>query len=180
VFEVTTGTNDVLFDGGNDLSFLGRFQNFWDLGANAYFQLGASGVSGRNDDTDLEARLLGLDASFRWAPAGRALYRELFLKSEWYFARREELASVTGNGGYAQANLRWGLQWVFGARVDQVDGYGTDPTILQVVPSVSFWQSEWVRLRLQYNYVKPRGVSGSSTLLFQVVWSAGPHKHETY
>ena len=46
-FELTTGTNEVLFDGGNDLSFLGRFQNFWDLGANAYFQLGASGVYGR-------------------------------------------------------------------------------------------------------------------------------------
>ena len=57
--------------------------------------------------------------------------------------------------------------------------YGATP-ILQVVPSVSWWQSEWVRLRLQYNLVKPQGLDASHTVMLQVVWAMGPHKHETY
>ena len=66
-----------------------------------------------------------------------------------------------------------------GARADYVDGY-EGPDIIQLVPSISWWQSEWVRLRLQYNYLKPDGLSGNHTLLLQFVWAMGPDKHETY
>ncbi len=179
--EATQATNEALFGGGNDLSFLGRFQSFWDAGATTYFQLGATGVTGRNDELDLASRLLGLDFSLRWAPRGRALYRALELKSEWYFAK-QELGGVreTGHGGYGQANFRLTRQLVLGTRVDFLDNYGDQPNLLQVVPSISWWQSEWVRLRLQYNYVKPAALDPSHTVMLQVVWAMGPHKHESY
>ncbi len=179
--EATQATNDALFGGGNDLSFLGRLQSFWDAGATTYFQLGATGVTGRNDEIDLDSRLLGLDFSLRWAPRGQALYRALELKSEWYVARRE-IGGVreTGHGGYGQANVRVSRQFVFGTRVDFLDNYGDQPRLLQVVPSISWWQSEWVRLRLQYNFVKPAALDPSHTVMLQVVWAMGPHKHESY
>lgn len=179
--EVTQATNEALFAGGNDLSVLGRFQSFWDVGGGSYVQLAATGVWGENDEMLLDSRVLGTDLAVRWVPRGRARLRELLVKSEWYVARRE-LAGVveTGHGGYGQVNYRTGPRWVLGVRADYLDGYGTGPSIVQLVPSVSWWQSEWVRLRLQYNFVKPSGMEASHTALLQVIWAMGPHKHETY
>ena len=179
-FEVTRGNNEALFDGGTDISYLGRVQSFWDLGT-SYLQVGATGVVGDNNDADLESRLLGLDVSFRWAPPRQARYRELQLKGEWYFAERTELGEVfTAQAGYLQANLRVTRRWILGTRADYVDGFDATPDIVQIAPSLTWWQSEWVRLRLQYNYVKPDGGANNHTLLLQAVWAIGPDKHEIY
>jgi hypothetical protein len=180
-FEATRANNETLFAGGNEIGFLGRVQSFIDLGASAYLQLGATGVYGENDGESLTSKLLALDVSFRWTPPGRALYQGLQLKSEWYFAAREVgPVEVTGNGGYVQANYRLNRWWILGARADYVSPVGNAPNLVQFAPSISWWQSEWVRLRLQYNYFEPDGGSGNHTLLFQAVWAIGPHKHETY
>ncbi len=182
ILEGTQATNEALFaHEGTDLSGLGRLQSFWDVGRAAYFQVGATGVIGRNGSEDLDARLLGLDFQFRWAPSGANMYRSVELKSEWYFAEQEVAGTrVTGHGGYGQVNAQLNRRWVLGTRVDYLDGYGADPEIVQIVPSISWWQSEWVRLRLQYNFVKPATVDPSHTVLLQVVWAMGPHKHESY
>lgn len=179
--EVTRGDNEALFGGGNKLSYLGRVQNFWDLGASAYFQLGATGVIGDNDELSLDSRLLALDFAFRWTPTGQGRYRDFQLKGEWYLAERDtDVEQLNGAGGYLQANYRLGLRWILGARTDYVDGFGVGPDIFQLVPTLTYWQSEWVRIRLQHNYLKPDGLSGNHTFLLQFVWAMGPDKHETY
>lgn len=177
--EVTTASNDALFAGSNELSYLGRFQTFWDLGR-SYLQLGATGVYGENDDEALETRLLGLDASFRWTP-GNARYRDLQLKGEWFFVEQDRPGDeARGDGGYLQANMRLNRRWTLGARADFLNGFGAEPEVFQLTPSITFWQSEFVRLRLQYNFLRPEGGAGNHTLLLQTVWAVGPHKHETY
>ncbi|NIN13433.1 MAG: hypothetical protein GTN62_11365 [Gemmatimonadales bacterium] len=179
-FETTRGSNEALFGGGNEISFLGRLQSFWDLGAST-FQLGATGVLGENDDESLESRMLGLDFSFRWAPPRQALYRDFQLKGEWYFVEQDvDGTELSGSGGYLQASARLTRRWIVGARADYLEAVGSDAHIVQIAPSITWWQSEWVRLRLQYNYLKPEGGSGNHTILLQSVWAVGPHKHETY
>jgi len=180
-FEVTRGDNPVLFEEGSQLSYLGRFQNFWDLGASTYIQLGATGVYGKNPDLELESRLLGLDVSFRWTPSGQSLYRDFQLKGEWYFVDQDEgVESRAGDGGYVQANYRLNRRWIVGARADYVNSLDDDPNLVQVVPSLTWWQSEWVRIRLQYNMLRPEAGSPNHTALLQFVWAMGPHKHESY
>ncbi|MFQ5551382.1 MAG: hypothetical protein ACE5FJ_09115, partial [Gemmatimonadales bacterium] len=137
--EVTRGNNEALFDGGNQLSYLGRFQNFWDLSASTYLQLGATGVWGQNDDAGLESRLLALDFSFRWTPPARARYRDFQLKGEWYFAERNapDIAAgplpvtIDGRGGYLQANARVSRRLILGARADFVEPLGEDQEVIQ-------------------------------------------------
>ncbi len=103
------------------------------------------------------------------------------MKGEWYFAEQDlGPGRLSGNGGYLQANYRLNRRWIVGARADYLDGFDGEPEIYQLVPSVTWWQSEWVRLRLQYNFLKLDGGDGNHTLLFQTVWAMGPHKHETY
>ena len=180
-FEVARGDNAVLFEGSKELTYLGRLQSFWDLGASSYFQLGATGVVGDNDDVPVESRLLALDFSFRWSPPGRRLYRDFQLKGEWYLAERDtDVEMLNGYGGYLQANYRLDRRWILGGRADYLDGFGIGPDIVQLVPSLTWWQSEWVRMRLQYNYLKPDGLAANHTVLLQFVWAVGPDKHETY
>ena len=178
-FEAAAAANDVLFREANGITYLGRLQNFFDLGT-SYFQIGATGVVGDNDAG--ETRVLGLDASFRYTPPGRAQTRDFQLKGEWYFAESPNVIGqmLTGDGGYLQSNLRVSRRWILGTRADYVNGFGTSPDIFQFVPSVSWWQSEWVRLRVQYNYLRPNGGPGNHTFLLQAVWAMGPDKHESY
>ncbi len=179
--ELTRGDNDALFAGGNEISFLGRVQSFWDLSPSSYVQFGATGVYGENGEESLISRLLQLDASYRWTPAGRSTYRDFGMKAEWYFVNRDiAAADGSANGGYVQASYRLDRRWILGGRADFLDDFGTEPKIYQLVPSVTWWQSEWVRLRLQYHFLKPAGGDGNHTVLFQTVWAVGPHKHETY
>lgn len=179
--EVTRGSNEPLFDGGNQMSYLLDLQSFWDLSAASYFQVGATGVYGENDGESLVSRLLALAMAYRWRPPGRSLYRDVSLKAEWYFAQKDYgSGELTGNGGYLQANYRLTRRWIVGARADYLNGYDAGPEIVQLAPSLTWWQSEWVRLRLQYNYVKPNDGASNHTVLFQSVWAVGPHKHETY
>ncbi len=178
-FETTSAANEVLFGEASGVTYLGRLQNFFDLGT-SYFQIGATGVVGDNDAG--QTRVLGLDASFRYTPAGRAQYRDFQLKGEWYFAESPSLIgeTLTGDGGYLQSNMRLGRRWIFGTRADYVNGFGTVPDIFQLVPSLSWWQSEWVRLRVQYNYLRAQGGPNNHTFLLQAMWAMGPHKHESY
>lgn len=179
--EVARGSNERLFAGGNELSWSARLKSFFDLGPSSFFQLGASGVYGENDDEDLRSKVFGLDAYYRWTPSGRGLYRDLQLRAEWFLADRDRGdADLDGHGGYLQAAYRLDRQWVLGARADWVDRVGDRTDVAQFVPSLTYWQSEWVRLRLQYNLVRPDGGADSHSLLFQVVWALGPHKHEEY
>lgn len=179
-FQAAAASNDALFGGGGEITYLGRLQSFWDLGT-SYFQVGATGVLGKNHEIELDTKLLGLDALFRWTPRGQSLRHDLQLKAEWYFTEQTiAMDSLTGNGGYIQANFRASRWWVLGTRADFVNGLDDTPDIFQLVPSISWWQSEWVRIRLQYHYLRPAGGAGNHTLLLQTVWAMGPHKHESY
>jgi hypothetical protein len=179
-FEAAAASNEALFGGGGEMTYLGRLQSFWDLGT-SYFQVGATGVLGKNHEIELDTKLLGLDASFRWQPPGQGLYRDLQLKAEWYFTEQTVATdSLAGDGGYFQVNFRASRRWILGTRADFVNSIDDTPDIFQLVPSISWWQSEWVRIRLQYHYLRPTGGAGNHTLLLQTVWAMGPHKHESY
>ena len=183
--QATRGDNGVLLDGGNDLSWLGHLNSFWDLGPDTYLELGTTALYGTNDEaaeeTDLETRLLAFDAALRWKPAGRGLYRGFRLAAEWYLAEKDYGGTrLSGHGGYLQANYRLDRRWVAGARADWLDGFGDAPRRFQLAPHLTWWQSEWVRLRLQYSYLDTLGGDADHTLLLQTVWSVGPHKHEHY
>ena len=180
--EITRSENQALFESAKEISFLGNVRSFWDLSPSTYLQFGVTGVYGENHDaTDpFEASLLAFDASFRWRPPQRSMYRDLNLKAEWYFARRSGAGVLKGNGGYVQANFRVDRRWIAGLRADYLDDYGDGGKIYQLVPSITWWQTEWVFFRLQYNYLRPDGGGSNHTVLFQTVWAIGPHRHETY
>ncbi|MGH7529246.1 MAG: hypothetical protein ACREMN_02595, partial [Gemmatimonadales bacterium] len=155
----------------------------WQLGRATFMQLGATGVYGTNPDTALQTTLGGLDFRFTWRPPARALYRDWTIRAEVYGLKKER--SGTGEwryGGYLGTTYKLGRRWIAGARFDYVDTpEGPSAITRQIVPSLTWWQSEWVYLRAEFaRRLTPAVGEGRNRLLFQAVWAIGPHKHETY
>ncbi|HXF94693.1 MAG TPA: hypothetical protein VNI61_01195, partial [Gemmatimonadales bacterium] len=178
------GDNQVLFDGGNRPAVLAHLNNFWNLGRAAYVQLGVTGMYGENPDSGLRTTLSGVDARFTWRPPERAKYREWTLRGELYRIEKERAgpgdAAEARYGFYAGTQYKLGARWWVGVRYDYVEApEGPLAVVRQVIPSLTFWQSEWVRLHAEWRWRREAGVN-TSHLVLQGVWAMGPHKHELF
>jgi hypothetical protein len=183
--EVTNGENDVAFAGEffEDFSFLGRFNNYWDLNAASYFEWGLSGIFGKTAD-DADSLVYGTDFAYSWSPPSRAKYRGVNWRAEILWSQKDdefgEQQDAWGAFTYLEGLLA--RNFYLGARLDRAG----DPLIpgdykWGVLPYLTWWQSEYVRLRGEYGYyvLEPLGESENRFTL-QLTWAAGPHKHATY
>jgi len=51
----------------------------------------------------------------------------------------------------------------------------------QIGPYLTWWQSEFVKFRVEYDYADGDGMEGAAhTLFLQGIYAIGPHKHERY
>jgi hypothetical protein len=83
-------------------------------------------------------------------------------------------------GIWSLAEVRLSRQWIAGGRYDWVEN-PDDPTETAWVtsPSLTYWQSEFVRLRVEYDVLhNPGKTTGQFT--FRITFAMGPHKHENY
>lgn len=193
--QVTNDANDVAFSGRgfDDPVLVVHETNYWDITNASYLELGLSASTGVNDELGrFRTELYGVDWTYDWRPPAEALYKGLELRGELLWQRREsEVGNIESLGTYAYGTYRMGQRWYLGARVDwtELPG-GSNETVWGVSPYVEWWQSEWVRIRLQYSHNsailgEAEGESrlspeSENKLFFQVTWSLGPHKHEKY
>ncbi|HEY7636694.1 MAG TPA: hypothetical protein VH763_14185 [Gemmatimonadales bacterium] len=178
----TTAESDPLYGGGHQPTVLFRLQNFWQLNRSTYAQLGFTGTGGNNDDIDLRSRLLGVDFRVTYRPPEAGTRRELTLRVEGYRLHATELDTTTNRyGTFVDLNARLSRRWVLGARYDYVDApRGFNDSEWRITPSITWWESEFVFLRLEGEH-RNRDLEGTdNTLSIQAVWAMGPHKHETY
>ena len=187
--QITRGDNATLFAGGSRPSYLTQLSGFWQFSRSTYGQLSVSGLYGTNPSLRLSTVVGAVAARFTWRPPEQARYREFTIRGE-AFAFRRDTGGIgpTRLGGYLDATWKLSSRLVAGVRGDWVE----PPAPLnghewQVVPSLQFWQSEFVYLRLQWTH--HHGVFAPGVLPFivtadrvalQVVWAMGPHKHELF
>jgi len=200
IVEITNGENDNLFS-GESFSFpviLGHFKNYYDLSKNTYFEFGVTGMVGsnnfkgytENDSLVMESvrltKLAGLDMTLFWEPVNKALYKSFLWRTELYFVDKELIGNenITAYGGYTYCEYKFAEQWQSGLRIDYTQPFeknNDDDYLYQIVPYVTWWQSHWVKLRLEYNYLYNKQIDESDNQLrLQIVWAVGPHKHDRY
>lgn len=197
--QITNGQNEQLFS-GDMFSFpagLLHLKNYWDLSRDTYLELGLTGMLGKNnqrgydDEGNLileESRLTalgGLDLTVFWEPLNQARYHSLLWRTEFYYANKELLnGRIKAFGGYSYLEYKLDLQWQVGTRLDYTQPFETNNSSKyswQIVPYITWWQSNWVRFRLQYNYLNGTEIStAQNTIRLQIVFAAGPHKHDRY
>jgi len=185
--EVTRSENENLFGSSSRPSLLGNLNGFWVLSAATDLDLSLSWATGRyEDETNLfDRNLYGAELSFTWRPPARSLYRGVNVRGGVMVL--DGLVDAEGAhvadkamGLYAMAETRLSQQWLAGGRFDWTENpHNTDETAWLVSPTLTWWQSEFVRIRGEYDLLG-RGDLHPGRFLLQVTFSMGPHKHETY
>jgi hypothetical protein len=143
----------------------------------------------------------GVDLTLNWEPLNQAKYHHFTWRTEALFIRKDidtwiPTDTETGVGGLYQGQdpiLWWGgyssleyklaQQWIVGVRGDLVQAFETnndDKYEWQAVPYLTWWQSEFVRMRLEYDFHQPSIGGPDHRVLLQITFAAGPHKHELY
>lgn len=180
--QVTRSSSDAeLFGNSGRPTYLGHLLNFWQLNRSTYMQLGASALYGTNPDSSMRTGVGGLDFRLTWRPPAQALYKEWTVRGE-LLALRKQIAGTgpTRLGGYVSSTYKLNQRFILGARYDYVESPDFGLITRQLVPSVTFWQSEWVFLRAQYQWQRIGTATADNQIAVQAVWAIGPHKHETY
>jgi len=153
----------------------------------------------------LGTRVYGLDCTLRWEPTERMRYRNVEWRSELYVLDRDLVApdgsgedSLTAWGAYSYVQTKVSRKLDLGMRFDyfQPDsksyalaGSGVTPLAYdasspyrwQVGPYLTWHQSPFVKYRLEYNHADGQGMEEPCDAgMFQIIFVAGPHKHDRY
>jgi len=167
----------------NDVSWLGRLRGYRDITEASNLDVGVSFTRGHNDaGPDFTTRLFGVDATFRYRPLRRAIYRRFMARTELMWSNRgQEMGDVDAFGMYASGDYQFARRWFGGVRFDYSER-ATDASLVDKGPSVvlTYWPSEFSQIRGQYrrtNYAE--GVT-SNEALFQFLFSIGAHGAHTF
>ena len=183
--ELTRSRNEVLFGEAHSLSYLGHMNAFWQLSPSTDLDLGLSALFGDYQDVDgrYDNRLFGVEMAFNWAPQQQSLYRGIVMRGGVMLSDPEAVRGLRGEsawGIWSLAEIKLSQQWVAGGRYDWVEN-PEDPSesAWLASPTLTYWQSEYVRLRAEYDIL---GNPGKTTRQFtlRITFAMGPHKHETY
>lgn len=184
IVEVTDGEAEAFGGEAFDrVVGLARLKSFWEVSDSTYFEWGLSAVNGEAEG-DLDTTILGTDFTWQWRPPARAKYREITWRAELLRSERDDPATGLGVeawGGYSYLEGLIDRNWYLGLRYDRVeDPLAPGEDTWGWFPYLTWWQSEYVRLRAQYGLIEGPEGGSDDQLSLQVTWAAGPHKHETY
>lgn len=181
--ELTDGENEA-FGGESFERLVGlvHLKNYWDVSDATYFEWGLSGVNGRAAG-GFETTVAASDVTLHWQPPARAKYREVTWRTEVFYSLRDDELDVEQESwsGYSYLETLVRRNLYVGLRYDRVEdplvpGLESDGAFV----NLTWWQSEYVRLRGEYGHLDHAIGEDEDRLALQLTWSAGPHKHERY
>jgi hypothetical protein len=162
----------------NDVSWLGRLRGYRDITEGTNLDIGASFARGHNDVwPDTTTRLFGVDATLRYRPLRRAIYRRFMGRTELIWSRKwHGDGDVTAFGMYASGEYQFARRWFGGVRYDRSDR-ADDSSLRDKGGSVilTYWPSEFSQIRGQYRRTNYGEGVTSNEALFQFLFSIGAH-----
>ncbi len=190
--EVTATSQEHLFAEGDGLSVLGHVNGFWQLSPALDLDLGVSWVRGSYEDEveSFTRNLYGAEMSLTWAPPEASRYRGLNLRGGVMLldglvptAAPEPGADPASSalGFWSMAEVRLSRSWLAGGRFDWAENpEAPDESAWMAGPTLTWWQSEFVRVRAEYDVVGHTQLDDRGRFYLQVTFAMGPHKHESY
>lgn len=177
--EVYQGSSSVFATHSRgDLSYVGRLRGYRDVTESTNVDVGASLAWGRNElGSDFSTRIVAVDATFRYRPLRRAIYRRFLGRTELFWSRREqETDTPSAFGMYVSGDYQFARRWFAGARYDWSER-AADASLVDKGPSLllTFWPSEFSQIRGQYRRTRFAEGITSNELLFQFLFSIGAH-----
>lgn len=191
--EVTRSDHE-LFGTSARPSVLGHINGFWHLSPALDFELNGSWVNGsyQSETEFFDRDVYGVELAFNWIPPALTRQRGLTVRAgvivlEGLLPEEDDpggAADPTGRamGVWSMAEMRLSPSWLVGARFDRVES-PHDPDVTQALfsPTLTWWQSEFVRVRAEYDLLGGfEGTASTGLFALQVTFAMGPHKHESY
>jgi len=177
--EVYRGDSDVFqSDVRAKLNYIGRLRAYRDVTEGTNIDLGVSYARGPSAALEgYDTQLTGVDATFRYRPLRRAIYRQFVGRTEFIWSRqdvpggRQRAAGFYGSGDYQFAR-----RWFVGVRGDR-SGRALDSALRDAGGSVhlTFRPTEFSLVRGQYRRTNYAEGVDANELLFQVNFSIGAH-----
>jgi len=162
----------------NDVSWLGRLRGYRDITEGTNLDVGVSFTRGHNDaGLNSTTRLFGVDATVRYRPLRRAIYRRFMGRTEMMWSHRgQETGDVSAFGMYVSGDYQFARRWFGGVRFDRSDR-ANDSSLVDKGPSlvVTYWPSEFSQIRGQYRRTTYAEGVTSNEALFQFLFSIGAH-----
>jgi hypothetical protein len=169
-----------------DVSWLGRLRGYRDLTEGTNLDVGTSFAYGHNDlGHAYRTRLFGVDATFRYRPLQRAIYRRFLGRTELIWSHREQPLVSGGNqssfGYYASADYQFARRWFSGVRFDASDRAQDSGLRDKGISGViTFWPSEFSQVRGQLRHTRYAEGVTANEVLFQFLFSIGAHGAHTF
>ena len=186
----------------SDVSVVGHLRGYGDISESTNLDLGASYARGHNDfGSSFITNLYGIDATLRYKPLRRAIYKSFVGRGEFIWSQRQQPTAppclsgtcplgVAPNfqrafGFYTSADYQFARRWFVGGRIDRSararDARITDNGASMVL---TYWPSEFAQVRGQYRFTRygapistlsPPGKEDANELLMQIQFSLGAH-----
>jgi len=163
-------------------------------------------VDSHKEHDTLGTEVLGADFTLTWEPAEQMRYRNIEWRSEVYFLNRDILApdasgrdTVNAWGAYSYVQSKISRTVDIGFRGDyykpdskkyaELPGTAITPLAYsgsnvyrwQIGPYITWHQSPFVKFRCEYDHADGQGMEKPEDVLWlQMIFAAGPHKHERY
>jgi hypothetical protein len=168
-----------------DLTYVGHLRGYHDVTENANIDFGGSYARGHNgsgviEDLDVgrfTTDLWGVDATVRWRPLQRAIYRSFLGRSELVWSRREQPGGRQDAFGYfVSGDYQLARRWFAGVRYDRSDR-AEDAALRDTGQSLllTYWPSEFSQIRGQYRRIRYAEGENANEFLFQFQFAIGAH-----
>ena len=185
------GAEDFDVEGPRDLLHVAALEQFFPLSQNWSLSWGLSGAfgpnaSGRSNRTDV----YGTDLYLKFRPITEASFTVVSLQTEWFYRRRQVPDELLQDvNGYVEGFWRFAQRWAAAARYEYgspaLDASGDvtpdplDPEWLEsrhrLSSNVTFWPTEFSRLRVQGSRDMPGVRSGIWAAFLAVELVTGAH-----
>jgi hypothetical protein len=185
-----------------DVSTVEHLRGYADLSESTNIDVGASYARGHNDfGSGFVTNLYGIDATLRYKPLRRAIYKSFIARTEFIWSQRQQpggLPCALGQclnetapnfqrafGFYTSGDYQFARRWFVGGRVDHSDR-ARDARIADNGGSLvlTYWPSEFAQLRGQYRFTRfgapivfgtQPAKGDANELLFQIQFALGAH-----
>lgn len=183
-------TREPLVGNPGDILYMAALKQFFPLSDNWSLAWGLSSLFGPNVyGTHARAEIYGTDVYLKYRPIDQASFTIVSLIAEVLYRHRHgmegPLSTADDVGGYAQLLWRFDQRWAIAGRYDMATGVANDPDPEDAgwdkprhrgSLALTFWPSEFTRLRLQGNYAEALDRSQSVESLFLTFeFAAGAH-----
>ena len=195
--EVFAGLSDVFQSvKRSELVYVGRVRGYHDLNDASNIDLGVSFAYGPStidlppglltsiepapiiQAAGMNKRMVGVDATFRYRPPSRAIYRRLNVRTEFIWSRQEmpEQLFESAFGMYTSAEYQFARRWYIGGRYDR-SGRTLDGDAIDTGGSgfLTFWPTEFSQIRGQFRRINFAEGVKANEFLFQFNFTIGAH-----